>query len=151
MIYRWAGVAGLDPAVYGTHSTRRTKETLIYKRTKNLRAVRLLRGHNKTECTIRCLASKSMTRLRFRNRLNSRAVNAGRTNRCCGGVRAAAFRHGYLRAQQASYCHSPILRCRHPIDWSARDPPDICRVQFGYFRRCGQLGDIIRRTLALLD
>lgn len=55
MIHRWAGAAGLDPTVYGTHSMRRTKATLIYKRTKNLRAVQLLRGHSKVESTIRYL------------------------------------------------------------------------------------------------
>ncbi|MBB5448072.1 MULTISPECIES: tyrosine-type recombinase/integrase [unclassified Paraburkholderia] len=53
MIRRWAGAAGLDPTVYGTHSMRRTKATLIYKRTKNLRAVQLLLGHSKIESTIR--------------------------------------------------------------------------------------------------
>jgi integrase len=55
MIRRWAGAAGLDPTVYGTHSMRRTKATLIYKRTKNLRAVQLLLGHSKIESTIRYL------------------------------------------------------------------------------------------------
>src|SRR6202790_1777433 len=43
----WAGSIGLDPAAYGTHSMRRTKPTLIYRRTKNLRAVQLLLGHTK--------------------------------------------------------------------------------------------------------
>ncbi|MHB1203562.1 MAG: hypothetical protein ACYCZC_10535 [Acidithiobacillus sp.] len=38
----------LDPAEYGTHTLRRTKATLIYKRTKNLRAVQLLLGHTNT-------------------------------------------------------------------------------------------------------
>ena len=46
---------GLDPKVYGTHSMRRTKATLIYKRTKNLRAVQLLLGHTKIESTVRYL------------------------------------------------------------------------------------------------
>jgi integrase len=55
MIHRWAGAAGLDPTVYGIHSMRRTKATLIYKRTKNLRAVQLLLGHSKVESTIRYL------------------------------------------------------------------------------------------------
>jgi len=32
---------------------RRTKATLIYKRTKNLRAVQLLLGHSKLESTVR--------------------------------------------------------------------------------------------------
>lgn len=45
----------LDPADYGTHSMRRTKATLIYRRTKNLRAVQLLLGHSKLESTVRHL------------------------------------------------------------------------------------------------
>lgn len=55
MIRRWVETAGLDPTAYGTHSMRRTKATLIYKRTKNLRAVQLLLGHSKIESTIRYL------------------------------------------------------------------------------------------------
>jgi integrase len=47
---------GLDPAAYGTHSLRRTKATLIYRRTRNLRAVQLLLGHTKLESTVRYLA-----------------------------------------------------------------------------------------------
>jgi site-specific recombinase XerC len=46
---------GLDPAAYGTHSMRRTKASLIYRRTKNLRAVQLLLGHGKLESTVRYL------------------------------------------------------------------------------------------------
>jgi integrase len=46
---------GLDPALFGTHSMRRTKATLIYRRTGNLRAVQLLLGHTKVESTIRYL------------------------------------------------------------------------------------------------
>jgi integrase len=51
----WAGSIGLDPAAYGTHSMRRTKPTLIYRRTRNLRAVQLLLGHSKLESTVRYL------------------------------------------------------------------------------------------------
>ncbi|HJV84964.1 MAG TPA: tyrosine-type recombinase/integrase [Noviherbaspirillum sp.] len=46
---------GLDPAAYGTHTMRRTKATLIYRKTKNLRAVQLLLGHAKLESTVRYL------------------------------------------------------------------------------------------------
>ena len=46
---------GLDPAEYGTHSIRRTKVSLIYRKTKNLRAVQLLLGHRKLESTVRYL------------------------------------------------------------------------------------------------
>jgi integrase len=51
----WVSEIGLDPAAYGTHSLRRTKVSLIYRRTKNLRAVQLLLGHTKLESTIRYL------------------------------------------------------------------------------------------------
>ena len=51
----WIGELWLDPAAYGTHSIRRTKATLIYRRTKNLRAVQLLLGHTKLESTFRYL------------------------------------------------------------------------------------------------
>lgn len=51
----WLEELGLDPADYGTHSVGRTKATLIYRRTKNLRAVPLLLGHSKLESTVRCL------------------------------------------------------------------------------------------------
>ncbi|MDB5825776.1 MAG: integrase [Herminiimonas sp.] len=51
----WVESAGLDPAAYGTHTMRRTKATLIYRRTKNLRAVQLLLGHTKLESTVRYL------------------------------------------------------------------------------------------------
>jgi len=51
----WTTEIGLDPAAYGTHSLRRTKPTLIYKRTHNLRAVQLLLGHTKLESTVRYL------------------------------------------------------------------------------------------------
>jgi integrase len=46
---------GLDPAAYGTHSLRRTKATLIYRRTRNLRAVQPLFGHTRLESTVRYL------------------------------------------------------------------------------------------------
>jgi integrase len=55
MVHRWVAAVGLDSTVYGTHTMRRTKATLIYKRTKNLRAVQLLLGHTKIESTIRYL------------------------------------------------------------------------------------------------
>lgn len=51
----WIVSIGLDPATYGTHTMRRTKATLIYRRTKNLRAVQLLLGHTKLESTVRYL------------------------------------------------------------------------------------------------
>lgn len=55
IVESWVSQIGLDPAAYGTHSMRRTKATLIYRRTKNLRAVQLLLGHSKLESTVRYL------------------------------------------------------------------------------------------------
>jgi site-specific recombinase XerC len=55
IVHQWVAAIGLDSTVYGTHSMRRTKATLIYKRTKNLRAVQLLLGHTKLESTVRYL------------------------------------------------------------------------------------------------
>jgi integrase len=51
----WIEDIGLDSRAYGTHSLRRTKASLIYHRTKNLRAVQLLLGHSKLENTVRYL------------------------------------------------------------------------------------------------
>jgi len=51
----WVSMIGLDPGAYGTHTMRRTKVTLIYRRTKNLRAIQLLLGHTKLESTVRYL------------------------------------------------------------------------------------------------
>ena len=51
----WVGSIGLDPKLFGTHSLRRTKATLTYRRTGNLRAVQLLLGHTKIESTVRYL------------------------------------------------------------------------------------------------
>lgn len=55
IVRRWVESIGLDPTAYGTHSIRRTKASLIYRRTKNLRAVQILLGHTKMESTIRYL------------------------------------------------------------------------------------------------
>jgi integrase len=51
----WIRSIGLDPLAYGTHSLRRTKASMIYRRTGNLRAVQLLLGHTKIESTVRYL------------------------------------------------------------------------------------------------
>lgn len=51
----WVTAVGLDRHAYGTHSMRRTKASLIYRRTKNIRAVQILLGHTKLESTVRYL------------------------------------------------------------------------------------------------
>jgi integrase len=55
IVDQWVDLIGLNHSDYGTHSIRRTKASLIYKRTKNLRAVQLLLGHTKLESTVRYL------------------------------------------------------------------------------------------------
>ncbi len=55
LVQEWVASVGLDPAKFGTHSLRRTKAVLIYRRTGNLRAVQLLLGHSKIESTVRYL------------------------------------------------------------------------------------------------
>ncbi len=55
MVHQWVAGIGLDPTAYGTHTMRRTKATLNYKRTKNLGAVQLLLDHSKLESTVRYL------------------------------------------------------------------------------------------------
>ena len=55
LVSDWFAGVGLDPHLYGTHSLRRTKATLIYRRTGNLRAVQILLGHTKIESTVRYL------------------------------------------------------------------------------------------------
>ena len=55
LVDNWVALVGLSPADYGTHSLRRTKVALVYKRTGNLRACQLLLGHTKLESTVRYL------------------------------------------------------------------------------------------------
>ncbi len=55
LVSEWIASIGLDANRFGTHSLRRTKATLIYRRTGNLRAVQLLLGHRKIESTVRYL------------------------------------------------------------------------------------------------
>ncbi len=55
LLSEWIAGIGLNPSLFGTHSIRRTKATLIYRRTGNMRAVQLLLGHMKIESTVRYL------------------------------------------------------------------------------------------------
>lgn len=55
IVHSWVDAIGLEGGSYGTHTMRRTKASLIYRRTRNLRAVQLLLGHTKLESTVRYL------------------------------------------------------------------------------------------------
>jgi integrase len=55
LVSTWTAMVGSDASLFGTHSLRRTKATLIYRKTGNLRAVQLLLRHTKVESTVRYL------------------------------------------------------------------------------------------------
>ena len=55
LVNEWVAGIGLRREDYGTHSLRRTKASIIYKATGNLRAVQILLGHIKIESTVRYL------------------------------------------------------------------------------------------------
>ena len=55
LLKQWVELVGLEPSAYGTHSLRRTKVSLLYRKTGNLRACQLLLGHTKLESTVRYL------------------------------------------------------------------------------------------------
>lgn len=73
LVQEWVASIGLDPAKFGTHSLRRTKAVLIYRRTGNLRAVQLLLGHSKSESRFDTLVSRWMTPSRSPRRSTSDA------------------------------------------------------------------------------
>ena len=55
LVDEWVEAIGLRPEEYGTHSLRRTKASIIYKATGNIRAIQILLGHSKIENTVRYL------------------------------------------------------------------------------------------------
>lgn len=55
LVDEWVRAIGLRSEDYGTHSLRRTKASIIYKATGNLRALQILLGHTKIENTVRYL------------------------------------------------------------------------------------------------
>src|SRR5262249_26038623 len=70
----WISGIGLDRLMYATHSMRRTKATLIYRRTRNLRAVQLLLGHQKIESTARYLGVEVDDALEIADNYRGRAA-----------------------------------------------------------------------------
>ncbi|WP_027160966.1 tyrosine-type recombinase/integrase [Mesorhizobium sp. WSM1293] len=55
LVDEWVSAIGLRPEDHGTHSLRRTKASMIYKATGNIRAIQILLGHSKIENTVRYL------------------------------------------------------------------------------------------------
>lgn len=55
LVDEWVTAVGFRSEDYGTHSLRRTRASIIYKQTGNLRAVQTLLGHTKIENMVRYL------------------------------------------------------------------------------------------------
>lgn len=55
LVDEWVTAVGLPPEEYGTHSLLRTKASIIYKATGNIRAIQVLLGHSKIDNTVRYL------------------------------------------------------------------------------------------------
>ena len=55
LMHEWVVGIGLPAQEYGTYSLRRTKASIIYEATGNIRAVQILLGHAKIDSTVRCL------------------------------------------------------------------------------------------------
>ena len=71
MVKRWASDLGLDKTQYSTHSLRRTKASIIYAKTKNLRAIQILLGHTKLESTIQYLGVELEDALRISEQIET--------------------------------------------------------------------------------
>ena len=71
MVKRWGSDLGLDKAQYSTHSLRRTKASIIYAKTKNLRAIQLLLGYTKLESTIQYLGVELEDALRLSEQIET--------------------------------------------------------------------------------
>lgn len=55
LVKSWVHSIGLSKSAFGTHSLRRTKATMIYRKTGNLRAIQLVLGHEKIDSTVKYL------------------------------------------------------------------------------------------------
>lgn len=74
ILHGWLGKLGLDETLDSTHSMRRNKPYLIYKKTKNFQVIQLLLGHKKSKAQLVTLALKSMMPRRYLSRLKSKSL-----------------------------------------------------------------------------
>src|SRR6516162_8224725 len=100
LVAEWIAGIGLDPHIFSTHSLRRTKATLIYRRTGNLRAVQLLLGHKKME--VRSDTSESRSMMRLPSLSKSKSEVSGQSGHCSARLLAA------LGAKM----YGPAARCK---------------------------------------
>jgi len=109
LLANWTTSAGLDPRNFDTHSLRRTKATLIYRRTGNLKAVQLLLGHTKIESTVRYLGVEVDDALAIAER--GRLKCLGRADMLCPtflspsvAISGRSAAHGTVRLVILFYC-----------------------------------------------
>src|SRR6185436_1069166 len=110
LLAEWLTMIGLDPGLYGTHSLRRTKATLISKKTGNLRAVQLLLGHRKIESTVRYLGIEVDDALAVAEQIDVRTTRAELTRSARPGP--VSMCHLQTLAAQHALRHTKL---RHPI------------------------------------
>jgi integrase len=98
----WVDELGLDSAEYGTHSMRRTKATLIYRRTKNLRAVHslVIRSLNRP-CDTSELRSTTPWKSRSRRRYDAAVDERARPGRAAGSGVCEGEQSGTLMGSQS--------------------------------------------------
>ena len=109
----WVSSIGLDPNEYGTHTMRRTKATLIYRRTKNLRAVQLLLGHTKLESTRSISGNRSRRRARdcrTNGRIGPRRIAGDAGGRKPGQKRSSAW---FPKSRRSMACVGSMTCCNH--------------------------------------
>ena len=125
---------GLEPNAYGTHSLRRTKATLIRRRTKNLRAVQLLLGHRKLEITVRYLGIEVEDALE---------ISEGTDSSPKSGVGAVA----------KTGCFRPTLDIRHgALGFRTRKRRGSLQVLRDMtLRSAARMGDIFNKISHLFD
>jgi integrase len=108
LVHRWIRSIGLDDTAYGTHTMRRTKASLIYRRTKNLRAVQLLLGHTKLESTVRYLGIEVDDALEMAEQTEVWSEKAGQRS---DAARPSAARRGRpLSGILATHCLRLVKR-----------------------------------------
>jgi len=110
----WIADIGHDPSAYSTHSLRRTKATLIYRRTKNLRAVQLLLGHTKLESTARYLRIEVEDALEISERTDAWVIPG----------RSGLYKEWLLSAR--SRCSISVPKARSPICENQAWPRHLC-------------------------
>lgn len=107
IVHHWAEAAGLDSSAYGAHSMHRTKATLIYRRTKNLRAIQLLPGHSKLESTVRYLGIEVDDALEISEQTEIQAESSGRAENAVWPL-PASMPYAYNRPSPDLSCYVSI-------------------------------------------